>query len=88
MKEHEHVIPVIYREPAAPSKLMDVISCSGKACSGRCSCGSRGLSCTSYCVCEGGMIVVPTDSTGGGRRRHTTVWHCEVDYDDLAGEDG
>ena len=40
MKEHEHVIPSISRESAAPSKLMDVISCSckaeGKACSGRC----------------------------------------------------
>ena len=44
VKEHEHVMPAVSREPAAPSKLMDVISCSckaeGKACSGRCSCGS------------------------------------------------
>ena len=58
VKEHEHVMPAVSREPAAPTKLMDVISCSckaeGKACSGRCSCGSSGLSCTSYCVCEGG----------------------------------
>ena len=48
VKEHEHVMPAVSREPAAPSKLMDVISCSckaeGKACSGRCSCRSSGLS--------------------------------------------
>ena len=62
MKEHEHVMPAISREPAAPSKLMDVIKCScneeGKVCSGRCSYGSNGMSCTSYCVREGGMLAV------------------------------
>ena len=62
VKEHEHVMPAISREPAALSKLMDVISCSckakGKVCSGRCSYGSNGTSCTSYCVCEGGMLPV------------------------------
>ena len=31
VKEHEHAIPAISREPAAPSKLMDVIRCSCKA---------------------------------------------------------
>ena len=62
VKEHEHVMPVISREPAASSKLMDVIRCSckeeDKVCSGRCSYGSNGISCTSYCVCEGGMLAV------------------------------
>ena len=62
VKEHEHVMPAVSREPAAPSKLMDVISCSckaeGKACSGRCSCGSSGLSCTSYCSVKEGIIAV------------------------------
>ena len=82
-------MPVISREQAAPSKLMDVISCSckteGKACSGRCSCGSRGLSCTSYCVCERGMILYPQT-----RREEAEgeTQQSEVDYDDLAGEDG
>ena len=56
------MMPVISREPAAPSKFMDAISCSckaeGKACSGRCSYGSNRMSCTTCCVCEGGMIVV------------------------------
>ena len=45
VKEHEHVMPAISREPAAPSKLVDVVSCSckaeGKVCSGRCSYGSN-----------------------------------------------
>ena len=40
MKEYEYVMPAISREPAAPSKLMEVNSFSGKAeskaCSGRC----------------------------------------------------
>ena len=62
VKEHEHVMPAISREPAAPSKLMDVVRCSckaeGKVCSGRCSYGSNGMSCTSYCVCKGGMPAV------------------------------
>ena len=31
VKEHEHVMPAVSREPAAPSKLLDVISCSFKA---------------------------------------------------------
>ena len=29
-----------------------------KVCSGRCSYGSNGIPCTSYCVCEGGMLAV------------------------------
>ena len=62
VREHEPVMPAISREPAAPSKLMDVISFSckaeGRAWSGRCSYGSNGMSCTSYCVCEGGMLAV------------------------------
>ena len=62
MKEHEHVMPVISRELAAPLKLMDIIRCSCKAecnvCSGRCSYGSNGMSCTSHCVREGGMLAV------------------------------
>ena len=41
---------------------LDVIRCSckeeDKVCSGRCSYGSNGMSCTSYCVCEGGMLAV------------------------------
>jgi hypothetical protein len=57
--ENDKVMPVLSKEPIAPEKLMDVISCScraeGKACSGKCSCAANGLSCTSYCVCEGGM---------------------------------
>ena len=55
-------MPAISREPTAQSKLMDVIRCSckeeGKVCSGRCSYGSNGMPCTSYCVCEGGMLAV------------------------------
>ena len=47
-------MPTISREPTAPSKLKAVISCrcnaEGKAWSGRCSYGSNGMSCTSYCV--------------------------------------
>ena len=47
VKEHERVMPAISREPAAPSKLMDVVRCSckaeGKVCSGRCSYGSNGM---------------------------------------------
>jgi hypothetical protein len=52
------VKPSLSKEPAAPDKLMDVISCScraeGSACSKKCGCAANGLSCTSYCVCEGG----------------------------------
>ena len=55
-------MPAISREPAAPSKLMDVTRCSckaeGKVCSGRCSYGSNGMSCISYCVREGCMLAV------------------------------
>ena len=62
MKEHKHVMPAMSREPTAPSKLMDIIRCSckeeDKVCSGRCSYGSNGMSCTSYCVREGGMLAV------------------------------
>ncbi len=51
------VMPVLSKEPAAPEKLMDVISCScraeGNTCSRKCRCAANGLSCTSYCVCEG-----------------------------------
>ena len=49
VKEHEGVMPAISREPAAPSKLMDVVRCSckadGKVCIGRCSCGSKQIEC-------------------------------------------
>ena len=62
VKEHEHVMPAISREPVAHSKHMNAIRCSGKeegkVCSGRCTYGSSGMSCTSYCVCEGGMLAV------------------------------
>ncbi len=62
VKEHEHVMPAISRESPAPSKLMDVIRCSckaeGKVCRGRCSYGCYGMSCTSYCVCKGGIPAV------------------------------
>ena len=41
VKEHEYMMPAISPEPAAPSKGMDVVSCSckaeGKVCSGSCS---------------------------------------------------
>ena len=67
MKEHAHVMPAISREPATPSKLVDVIRCNckaeGKVCS-RCSYGSNGMSCTSYCVREGGMLVQPEGDEG------------------------
>ena len=78
VKEHEHVMPVISREPAAPSKLVDVVSCSckaeGKVCSGRYSYGSNGMSYTSYCVCEGGMLAV----THLINRRRTKATHNRV----------
>ena len=52
------VMPCISKEPVAPPKLLDVISCScqsSKACSREsCSCKSASLSCTEYCVCEAG----------------------------------
>ena len=80
VKEHEHVMPAISREPAAPSKLVDVFSCSckaeGKVCSGRCSYGSNGMSCTSYCVCEGGMLAV----THLLNRRRTKATHNRVKW--------
>ncbi len=80
VKEHEHVMPATSREPAAPSKLMDVVRCSckaeGKVCSGRCSYGSNGMSCTSYCVCEGGMLAV----THLLNRRGTKATHNRVKW--------
>ena len=80
VKEHEHVMPAISREPAAPSKLMDVARCSskaeGKVCSGRCSYGSNGMSCTSYCVCEGVMLAV----THLLNRRRTKATHNRVKW--------
>ena len=89
VKEHEHVMPAVSREPAAPSKLMDVISCSckaeGKACSGRCSCGSSGLSCTSYCVCEGGNTCCNPHTQQ--EEDEDEPQQSDVDYDDLAGEE-
>ena len=59
--DNNTVMPCISRDPVAPPGLLDVISCgcqaAGKACSQRnCSCVSAGLSCTAYCVCEGGDI--------------------------------
>ncbi len=73
VNEHEHVMPAISREPAAPSKLMNVLRCSGneecKVFSGRC---SYGMSSTSYCVREGGMLAVTHILNGGGRMRLTT----------------
>ena len=90
VKEHEHVMPAVSREPAAPSKLMGVISCSckaggGKACSGRCSCGSSGLSYTSYCVCEGGNNCCNPQTQQ--EEDEDEAQQSDVDYDDLAGED-
>ena len=89
VKEHEHVMPAVSREPAAPSKLMDVISCSckaeGKACSGRCSCGSSGLSCTSYCVCEGGNNCCNPHTQQ--EEDEDEPQQSDVDSDDLAGEE-
>ena len=80
VKEHEHVIPAISREPAAQSKRMDVVRCSckaeGKDCSGRCSYDSNGMSCTSYCVCEGGMLAV----TNLLYRRRTKATHNRVKW--------
>ena len=62
IKEHGQVVPAISLEPSAPSKFMDAISCSCKAeskdCSGQGSYGSNRMSCTTWCVCEGGRIVV------------------------------
>ncbi len=79
VKEHEHVMPAISREPAS-SKLVDVVSCSckadGKVCSGRCSYGSNGMLCTSYYVCEGGMLAV----THLLNRRRTTATHNRVKW--------
>ena len=76
VKEHEHVMPANSREPAAPSKLMDVVRCSckaeGKVCCGRCSYGSNGMSCTSYCVCEGCMLAV-THLLNRRRTTHSRV---------------
>ena len=89
VKEHEHVMPAVYREPAAPSKLMDVISCSckaeGKACSGRSSCGSSGLSCTSYCVCEGGNNCCNPHTQQ--EEDEDEPQQSDVDSDDLVGEE-
>ena len=89
VKEHEHVMPAVSREPAAPSKLMDVISCSckaeGKACSGRCSCGSSGLSCTSYCVCEGGNNCCNPHTQQ--EEDEDEPQQSDVDSDDLVGEE-
>ena len=86
LKEHEHAMPAISREPAAPSKLVDVVSCSckaeGKVCRGRCSYGSNGMSCTSYCVREGGMLAV----THLPNRRRTKATQSEVDSDEFAGK--
>ena len=88
VKEHEHVMPAISREPAAPSKLKDVIrsSCKaeGKVCRGRCSYESNGTSCTSYCVREGGMLAVtpptqPEEDEGDSQL-------SEVDSDEFAGK--
>ena len=80
VKEHENVMPAISREPAVPSKLMDVVRCSckaeGKLCSGRCSYGSNGMLYTSYCVCEGGMLVV----THILNRRRTKATHNWVKW--------
>ena len=80
LKEHEHAMPAISREPAAPSKLVDVVSCSckaeGKVCSGRCCYGSNGMWCTSYCVCEGGMLAV----THLLNRRRTKATHNRVKW--------
>ena len=80
VKEHDQVMPAISREPAAPSKLVDVVSCSckaeGKVCSGRYSYGSNGMSCTSYCVCEGGMPAV----THLLNRRRTKATHNRVKW--------
>ena len=80
VKEHEHIMPAISREPVAPSKLVDVVSCSckpeGKVCSGRCSYGSNGISCTSYFVCEGGMLAI----THLLNRRRTKATHNRVKW--------
>ena len=80
LKEHEHSMPAISREPAAPSKLVDVVSCSckaeGKVCSGRCCYGSNGMLFTSYWVCEGGMLAV----THLFNRRRTKATHNRVKW--------
>ena len=71
------------REPAAPSKLMDVVRCSckadGKVCSGRSRYGSNGMSCTSYCVCEGGMLA-GCAVTHLLNRRRTKATHNRVKW--------
>lgn len=55
---NNNVMPVLSRDPIAPEQLMDITSCNyqakGKACHERCSCVENGLSCTNYCLCEGG----------------------------------
>ena len=79
VKEHEYVMHAISREPAAPSKLMDVTSsckAESKVCGGRCSYGSNGMSCTSYCVREGGMLAV----THILNRRRTKATHNWVKW--------
>ncbi len=82
VKEHEYVMPAISREPPAPSKLVDVIRCScnaeGNVCSGsgRWCYGSNVMSCTSYCVCEGGMLAV----THLLNRRSTKATHNRVKW--------
>ena len=80
LKEHEHAMPAISRETAAPSKVVDVVSCSckaeGKVCSGRCCYGFNGMLCTSYCVCEGGMLAV----THLLNRRRTKATHNRVKW--------
>ena len=59
-----NVITMQSKEPAAPEKLMDVISYScqveGNAFSKKCILAVNGLSCTGYCVCE------PEDSCCNG----------------------
>ena len=79
VKEHEHIMPAISRESAAPSKLVDVVSCSckaeGKVCSGRNSYGSNGTY-GSYCVYEGGILAVSHLLN----RRRTKATHNRVKW--------
>ena len=57
----------------------------GKACSGRCSCGPSGLSCTSYCVCEGGNNCCNPHTQQ--EKDEDEPQQSDVDSDDLAGEE-
>ena len=71
ISQNENLVPVVKDKPAAPQKVLKLISCGCKqGCNRNCKCRKAGLLCTPLCSgCNG------TDCTNS-EHEESDAWYC------------